>query len=153
MKYHAYLLASLHSNYSLPLLACPHRQRHSSLLYEFMQTASEGGCFWENERLAVTGLSAVSWLCLCEPKDQGRALLICTGMRPINKSRLERPNMSQSNVIVWGVDECEDVECVWTCRKSGGGTGQTSWEKLLANKCWALIRTKGKLQKAIWSFF
>lgn len=121
-----------------------------------MQTASEGGGFWENERLAVTGLSAVSWFCLCKPKDQGWALLICTGMRPINKSRLERPYMSQSNVIVWGVDECEDVECAKTYRRSGGGTGQTSWEKLLATKCWteflALIRTKGKLQKAFHFF-
>ncbi len=116
-----------------------------------MQTACEGGCFWENERLAVTGLSAVSWFCLCEPKDQGRALLISTVMRPINKSQLERPYKSQSNVIVWGVDECEDVECVRTCRRSGGGTGQTSREKLLATKCWieflALIGTKGKLKK------
>lgn len=86
-----------------------------------MQTASEGGCFCENERLAVTGLSAVPWFCLCEPKDQGRASLICTGMCPINKYQLERPYVSQSNVIVRGMDECEDVECV---QEVGVGQGK-----------------------------
>lgn len=67
----------------------------------------------------------MSWFCLCEPKDQGRALLICTGMRPINKSRLERPYMSQSNVIVRGVDERKDVECVCGhVEKVGVGQGK-----------------------------
>lgn len=103
-----------------------------------MQTGNEGGWFWENERLAVTGLSAASWFCLCKPKDQGWRLLICTGMHPINKSWLERPYMRQSNVIVQEVYAYTDVECVYMYKKWGVGVGtgrdKQHGKSLLANQ-------------------